>query len=98
MHKYYEPTEYEQMLIAAGWVSVETLDEDYLSYIRSNGSDMDYSVWVSMKKQWDDLDSQYRAEINPLYERDGYTLSSLEEKRAQALIRDMSYLEVMLGY
>lgn len=96
-HTYYQPTEYEAQLIAAGWVTADTLDPDYVAYARHNEG-MDYDAWLYHKRKWDALDAQYKAEIQPLYDREGYQLTRHEKCRAQELVKEMSWIEVLLGY
>lgn len=98
--KQYQPTEYEQMLIAAGWVTVESLDDDYLEYIASVGAyeAASYSTWQSMRNQLAELNAEYETAIEPLYHKDDYRLSYFEQERGKQLLDSMSDLEVMLGY
>lgn len=98
LHKYYEPTEYEQMLIAARWVSIEDLDPEYLEYLKSAPEGTtDYEGWQSMRREWDRLNERYTSDIDPLI-REYKQLSSSEEALSSDLLCKMSELEYLLGY
>lgn len=95
-HVNYEPTEYEQLLIAAGWIDAGSLDPEYLEYCRkTDWVELAYPVWLSLRKQWNELDQQYKSEIEP------YTYSSLPSElwaRQEELLDQMSEIEIALGY
>ena len=98
-HDYYEPTAYEQMLIAAGWVTAESLDTEYLEYVAGNRDAASYSSWQSLRRQWDELNEQYEKHIAPYYRQESditipYEMVRLEKQ----LLGDMSEIEVILGY
>lgn len=98
-HDYYEPTEYEQMLIAAGWVTPESLDMDYQEYTSGNRDAVSYSTWQHLRRQWDELNEQYEKNIAPYYRQESdmtipYEMVRLEKQ----LLGDMSDIEVTLGY
>lgn len=99
-HTYYEPTEYEQMYIAAGWMSLGDLDPEYLAYKRNEGHAMDYEDWTSTRREYDELNTAYKNEIETLYKEHGYDYSLPYELeiRQNELLKDMSRLEVWLGY
>ncbi len=60
---YYQPSEYEQMLIASGWVSIEILDINYQSYLqrchRHDVDEMSYQQWVDTEKELVALSEQF---------------------------------------
>jgi hypothetical protein len=99
-HTYFQPNDYDQMLIAAGWVTVESLDDDYQDYRRKEGSDaLDYSTWLSVKRDWDEANAAYLREFEP----DGRPLLDSELTLAQRwrmkeLLDRMSWCEQLLGY
>ena len=95
---YYEPTEYEAMLIAAKWISIEDVDTDYQEYKRKNRWDDEatYDGWLSMRRQWDELNAQYEREVEPHYR--AYTMTPALERLQVELLNRMSQLETWLGY
>lgn len=98
-HTYYEPTEYEQMLLAAGWVKPEDLDPDYWRYTKiSPGEGLDggvatYDQWQGMKREWDALNAEYEA-----IEADFPDQFHPHTHRQDQLLDQMSRLEYLLGY
>ncbi|MBI5671266.1 MAG: hypothetical protein HZC41_24990 [Chloroflexi bacterium] len=104
-HTYYQPTEYEQMLIAAGWITPESVDLDYLEYVRliGKGDAMRYDEWQTTKRELDELDARWNKEIEPLYAMGGYgdyliQMNQEQQQLEKQLLREMSWLEVLLGY
>lgn len=99
LHKYYQPTEYEEMLLAAGWIDIENIDPDYKEYLSNLGGDaVEYEMWVSMKKDWDKLCSEYEINFEPLYHKEGYNLTTEEKRESDRLLKEMHWLEISLGY
>lgn len=100
-HTYYQPTEYEEMMIAAGWVTLADLDDDYQKCPRAHGDEyMSYEGWVSMKREWDALNAEYEAWITPFYTgifHDVPMPRPLQVLQSDLLSR-MSYIETVLGY
>lgn len=97
-HKYYEPTEYEQMLIAARWVSIEDLDPDYLEYVKKTREDVqEYETWQSLRREWDRLNTRYMEEVEP-FQLDAENFTVQMEALAEDLLAKMSELEYLLGY
>jgi hypothetical protein len=107
-HTNYTPNEYEQMLIAAGWITAESLDSEYQKYLASTVDlqrrfdefePMDYSAWKSMHEQWNQLDAAYKTEVQPHYDRhyDGNIPWQVRDREKQ-LLRDMDWIETNLGY
>lgn len=107
-HTNYQPTEYEQMLIAAKWVTADSLDPEYQNYLSSTVDlqrrfdeyePMSYDGWKSMRENWNRLDSAYKTEIQPHY--DGHpdgNISWQVREREKQLLRDMDWIETCLGY
>jgi len=98
-HSYYKPSEYEQMLLAAKWISIEDIDDDYRKYAHKNPDAMSYSQWVASKQEWDDLNAQFMA----LEKKHGMgRVWQLEDNpdydTAHQILEDMGWLEVCLGY
>lgn len=105
MHEYYEPNETEQMFIAAGWISEADVDLDYQDYLRNQGDEftMSYQSWLNTKRDLDELNATYEAEITPVYRNcsmgeDMDFLTPEFNRREQHLLKEMSYLEQALGY
>jgi len=107
-HANYVPTEYEQMLIAADWVSIESLDSEYQEYLQSvkhlqqrfdEYDPLSYISWKSTREEWNRLDADYQAEIQPHYDArpDGNIPWQIRE-RESSLLRQMDWLETCLGY
>lgn len=90
-HNYYEPTEYEQMLIAAGWVDIESLDEDYIDYESRTTDALGYDDWKSLRQEWDSLDAIYLGMIS------GVGVVAYSETERQ-LVSRMAQIETQLGY
>ncbi len=93
--KYFEPTEYEEMLIAAGWVTAESLDSDYVEYQRSADDVLGYECWLDLRREWDSLDSLYMGMINPVGASIAVSGISAAENK---LVRRMMEIEAQLGY
>ncbi len=99
-HINYTPTEYEQMLIVAGWITPESCDQEYLKYCGQLGMDaMPYSHWLSSREEWNRLDQAYFNEVQPHHDRhpDGNIPAKVRE-REEILLRDMMWIESYLGY
>jgi len=98
-HKYYQPTEHEQQMVAAGWITQEDADPDYQVYLKNAPYDSEgsYQEWITMKREWDVLNTQYLTEIQPLIDN-GDNLSASQSRRETELLREMSNLEILLGY
>lgn len=107
-HANYVPNEYEQMLIAAGWVTTESLDGEYQKYLSSvkdlqrrfdEYEPLSYSGWLSTREQWSLLDAEYQAEVQPHYDAkpDGNIPWNVREREKQ-LLSQMDWLETCLGY
>jgi hypothetical protein len=97
-HTYYEPTEYEQMLVAAGWVAIEDIDPDYIEYKRHTDDDrLTYDQWTRAKREWDRLNEIYVERIEP-YIRDHELMPHSIEDLAEDTLAKMSQLEWELGY
>jgi hypothetical protein len=98
MHKYYEPNEWDQMLIAAGFAKPETFDEDYQKYLRdskySGDETMDYDQWNHCRREWDRMNAEWEKEFPDQFA----TLTPAQEKRQHELLRDMMRFEMALGY
>lgn len=98
-HVNYEPTEYEQMLIAAGWVTIESLDTEYLEYSSGNNDAASYSTWQYLRRQLDELNAEYERDIQPLYDATpSGNIGYFERKQEERLLASMSSIEVALGY
>lgn len=97
-HSYYQPSEYEQMLIAAGWVETGTLDPDYLKYQHVVIMPCDYNNWQNMRREWDALEQRYDNEIEPLYGKNNKLPSYALEELERELLDRMAWLEELLGY
>ena len=99
-HTYYQPTEEEQQLIVAGWITAESLDKDYQEYLKKADweSLMTYEQWLTCKREWDALDAQYEAEIAPFDHQNAPPLTPAKEKRQCDLLNQMNWLEIALGY
>lgn len=98
-HTYYKPTEYEEMLISAGWVEISTLDTDYAKYCRNVYMPEDYNSWQNMRREWDELDKRYGNEIEQHYGHNNNKLPSRDlECLEKELLDRMSWLEQLLGY
>lgn len=97
MHTYYKPTEYEEMLIAAGWVSIGDLDTDYLTYKQNIDYPVDYQEWDGMRREWDELNTRYENEVEPHF-AGGNKPSLRVEWLGDDLLSRMSSLECWLGY
>lgn len=96
-HTYYQPSEAEQQFLAAGLVTLESLDPDYAEYVAKEPTSepCDYAGWVNLKLAWDALNAQYEAEFGaefPVY------VPEAVAQRARQLLRDMDYYETLLGY
>lgn len=107
-HVNFVPNEYEQMLIAAGWVTAESLDTEYQEYLRSTVwlqrqfdefEPATYAGWKSMREQWNCLDEAYKADVQPYYDSkpDGNIPWNVRERESN-LLREMDWLETCLGY
>lgn len=102
-HTYYEPTEYEQMLIAANWLSIQDVDTDYQEHVttmrRRREDELSYSQWLSSKREWDELNATWEAKVQP-YCAPYVTLSMPREieELQDSLLRRMNWLEILLGY
>lgn len=107
-HENYVPTEYEQLLIAANWITVESLDCEYLEYLASVADlqrhfdeyePLSYDCWKSKRTDWNGLDAAYQREIQPHYDShpDGNIPYEVREREKQ-LLRDMDWIESCLGY
>jgi hypothetical protein len=100
-HNYYQPSEYEEMMIAAGWLTLADLDDDYREYCGALGMDaVAYETWVSMKKEWDEYNQRYKVEIQPYYTGDKHDQPMPTEVKSeeQHLLKSMGWLELALGY
>lgn len=105
-HDYYQPSEYEQQMIAAGFIAEGDTDPDYQEYLRRGADDeftMTYSSWVNQKRRWDSLDAEYQAEIAPVYRNcpmgeDMTPFTAEFNRREEYLLREMSYCEQALRY
>jgi hypothetical protein len=102
-HVNYEPTEYEQMLIAAGWVDIESVDPEYGEYIKSMKGQSELSVmshagWQVTRKMWDEANDQYEKEIQPLYYIQDTNLTNAQQNRERTLMGELMWLEYLLGY
>lgn len=98
-HTYYEPTEYEQMLIAAGWVTIESLDTEYQEHATSNNDACSYSSWKSLRLRYDELNEQYEKDVEPYYISGNCKPIPYEvEQHGKRLLRAMTDIEIALGY
>lgn len=97
-HKYYEPNEWDQMLIAAGFAKPETFDEEYQQYLRdckkSGDETMAYDNWNQCRREWDRLNDEYNAEFPDVTA----VLTPAQERRERELLQAMSQCEWALGY
>lgn len=84
-HNVYEPNEYEQMLIAAGWITAESCDPEYLDYQRweVHNDQMTYEHWKHLRAEWNRLSAEYEAAA---------------DRRQNQLVDQMSHIEYILGY
>jgi len=107
-HTKYTPNEYEQMLIAASWITADSLDSEYQEYLASTVDlqrrfdefePMTYAAWESMREQWNQLDAAYKTEVQPHYDShpDGNIPWQVRDREKQ-LLRDMDWIETSLGY
>lgn len=95
-------SEYVQMLVSAGWVQAESLDEDYQAY-RKRANDagihpfevMDYQDWKSEVTRWEDLNRAFTTEIEHIPYDD---LTPLQKIRERELLQAMSRSEFHLCY
>lgn len=95
-HKYYQPTEYEEMMLAAGWLTMADLDDEYQEYVRKDDEPMSYDGWTNCKREWDLLNTTYELIIDPAFR---YRELVDDERIAQKSLLDrMSWLECILGY
>lgn len=101
-HRYYEPTEYEQILLAAGWVTMEDLDPDYLDYKRKYDGHpaeiLDYANWTVTKHELDALFLRWETEFSPLLTPEAPYMGWQQRKQLDQIMRDTAYLEILLGY
>lgn len=99
-HNFYEPTEYEQMLLAAGWVTMADLDTEYMQYLKNTPYrefTCTYDQWRANVIELDTLAEQWDCEIAPLL-TEGCYLEYEQKRRMDNLSRAMSNLEFFLGY
>lgn len=85
------------MLVAAGWVTIESIDPDYQEHCKLLDP-MDYQQWTSCKREWDELNDTYNRDFAPLMTPDSPLLSVEQERDATQLLKQMSHLEWILGY
>lgn len=99
-HANYQPTEYEEMLIAAKWLSIEDVDTAYQEYVHGNSDAVRYNTWLSMRREWDELNARYGSEVEPHYSAysEITTIPFHIQQLGDQLLREMSDLEIMLGY
>lgn len=96
--QHYEPTEYEAMLIAAGWVEIERLDPVYMEYTRRVDDAMGYQEWIDTYDELIALGETYDREIEPHYKSSPYGWLPYDvEQRQKQLLKEMSWLECVLG-
>lgn len=98
MNKCYEPTEYEAMLIAAGWISMGEIDPDYLAYLRSDigrYETMSYQQWLNARQVWDQLNAEFEKH-DPLANWNEWGANDAK-KECQRLLKEMGWLESCLG-
>lgn len=100
-HKFYEPTEYESMLLAARWISMEDVDGEYQTYMRNTPYPeflMTYDEWRGKLNELDELAARYDAEIAPLLTADPCYLNYEQKRLMSSLCNKMSDIETLLGY
>lgn len=107
-HTDYKPTEYEQMLIAANWITIESLDAEYQNYLASTTDlvrrfdeyePLSYSGWQSFRENWNQLNTAYETEVQPHYDsHPNGNISWQIRDREKQLLRDMDWIETCLGY
>lgn len=96
-----EINEYEQQMVAAGFIPVESLDNEYQEYLdstRYSEEQMSYQEWQACRARWDELDAFYRANIEPLYTSDALPLTYEQKQMEDRYWREVNALEVALGY
>ncbi len=107
-HTTYTPNEYEQMLIAANWITAESLDSEYQEYLQKvkylqrqfdDFEPLTYDGWKSTKEQWNRLNTEYQTEVQPHYDThpDGNIGYKVRERESD-LLRQMDWIETCLGY
>jgi hypothetical protein len=90
----YQPTEYENCLIAAGWVNKADLDPEYVECQRTADEPMSYAQWSSCRAELLELNARWQAEIGDFYPVDDFK----KERLANELLDEMCQLETLLGY
>ena len=79
----------------------DSLADDFQDYCRKLGADaVSYAEWLGMKREWAHLSAAYDREIEPFYIalKPGFDLDEKVKRRQHQLLRDMDYLETLLGY
>lgn len=101
-HTYYEPTEYEQMMLVAGWVKMEDIDPDYQRFLKTTPIEPEFARHIDyerMKRDWDALNAQYQAEVEPYYATvTGVPVPDDIVEKGTRLVKQMGELEYLMGY
>lgn len=95
MINFYVPSEYEAMLLAAGWITLEDIDDNYIEY-RKRGS-MDYHAWKQATEKYEELNEIFYKVIVP-HIREDKPLPAHIETWSKNLEEKMSEIETILGY
>lgn len=91
--------DYVQMLIAARWIKAEDVDDEYQAYCKRVSKPETYRAWSLYREDWSNLDAQYKAEIQRLYDLhpDG-NIGRNGRIKEKELLDAMGWIEVQLGY
>lgn len=101
-HTNYKPTEYETILLAAGWICIEDIDPEYSEYLKAapDKSELwDYETWQSERTRWNELNATMEQLFPDNYypawgDKDYHRLVGLHRQ----LLDEMMYIECSLGY
>lgn len=109
MINFYVPSEYEEMLLAAGWVTLADLDDQYIEYRKraeyisfhcvKNEFLMDYSTWKSEIALMEHLNQRYQNEVDPFYRADNDApIPEHIQALHKEIVDQISEIETILGY
>lgn len=107
MINFYVPSEYEEMLLVAGWITLEDVDDQYIEYRKRatryaygnvyNDHLMSHYDWTTMLLRKRKLDTRYMMEVEPYYQNN-WEVPEHIQKLHHKLIREISEIETVLGY